>query len=389
MDEIQGPLSFKNWKLFLAKHPPKYGWEHPLFSDAYFDLEGMVKEVGPYKLFLLNPFLHLEDKSLGKPRFILQFDNYLPDNINYDFNKTHNQHDTGGNQADEITALISICLGIRIKAGEENRFFSSDKDLRGMPLELGRKTDPSYITSKFFGNQYILPNAIKTKVLKDLDILFDFPLMLEEDAIVLLRAARLYQEAVWLVENTPEISWIFLVSMIEVVANHWRRDDSVVHRFQQSPLGEKITHQIKLYVGEIESVDDLVSEIADILSDYTGSTAKFKDFIMNFLPPPPVIRPPSYAQHSWEQSELRKTLGKIYDYRSKALHAGQPFPAPMCLPPMLVGENNEPEEILSTLAMGTRGSTWVQKDVPIMLHTFEYIARNAVLNWWKSVPRHN
>ena len=33
--------------------------------------------------------------------------------------------------------------------------------------------------------------------------------------------------------------------------------------------------------------------------------------------------------------------------------------------------------------MSTGGGTWLAKDIPILFHTFEYMARHALLKWWR------
>ncbi len=43
------------------------------------------------------------------------------------------------------------------------------------------------------------------------------------DAIALVKSARLYQDALWISESQPAFSWLFFVSAIEIVANHWRK----------------------------------------------------------------------------------------------------------------------------------------------------------------------
>jgi len=83
---------------------------------------------------------------------------------------------------------------------------------------------------------------------------------------------------------------------------------------------------------------------------------------------------------------MKKTLSKIYGYRSRALHDGKPFPAPMCLPPF----KEDPSwaahaEKPIGLATSTLGATWLADDVPILLNTFEYIVRGCLLKWWKSL----
>jgi hypothetical protein len=31
------------------------------------------------------------------------------------------------------------------------------------------------------------------------------------------------------------------------------------------------------------------------------------------------------------------------------------------------------------------GSTWLKKDIPFHLHVFEYITREVILGWWRSL----
>lgn len=80
-------------------------------------------------------------------------------------------------------------------------------------------------------------------------------------------------------------------------------------------------------------------------------------------------------------------MSKVYSYRSKALHEGRPFPAPMCLTPL--GFAEVPVEIPLALGASMLGGTWIKKDVPMLLHTFEYIARQALLRWWQHVHAKN
>ncbi len=43
-------------------------------------------------------------------------------------------------------------------------------------------------------------------------------------------------------------------------------------------------------------------------------------------------------------------------------------------------------EISIGIAAQAKGRTWVRKDTRMLLHVFEYIVRNAPLNWWESLP---
>jgi hypothetical protein len=86
--------------------------------------------------------------------------------------------------------------------------------------------------------------------------------------------------------------------------------------------------------------DDLLQEVAEQVAPYMGSTKKFVDFVLEYLPDPPSARPYEWAQHSWETKPMKKSLERVYDYRSKALHGGKPFPHPMCGPPVSIGDDS-------------------------------------------------
>ncbi len=79
---------------------------------------------------------------------------------------------------------------------------------------------------------------------------------------------------------------------------------------------------------------------------------------------------------------MKKSLAKVYGYRSDALHGGIPFPPPMCAVP-------HQHDGLAAETPGTAysalGAVWTKKDLPMFLHTFEYIVRGALLKWWQSM----
>jgi hypothetical protein len=161
-----------------------------------------------------------------------------------------------------------------------------------------------------------------------------------ENATALVRAALLYQEAVWIIENTPELSWIMLTSAIEAVADQWKTATaSPIDIIRASSLGQDLESILREYGGD--KGDELVQSIARKISRYIGATRKFVDFIIEFLPSEPPIRPPQNAQHPWNAAAMKETMSKLYDYRSRALHGGHPFPAPMCTPSWGAGEQGE------------------------------------------------
>lgn len=130
--------------------------------------------------------------------------------------------------------------------------------------------------------------------------------------------------------------------------------------------------------------DPLADKVAEMIADYMGSTKKFVDFCLAFLPDPPAPRPPEWCQLPWADREMRVALREVYRHRSQALHSGLPVPNPMCLPPRKY-EGAYSERIEGSAAGGL-GGIWRSEDIPMLLHTFEHIARRALLGWWSSLP---
>ncbi|BAZ51915.1 hypothetical protein NIES4103_45740 [Nostoc sp. NIES-4103] len=88
--------------------------------------------------------------------------------------------------------------------------------------------------------------------------------------------------------------------------------------------------------------------------------------------------------------ELSKIFKTIYKSRSQALHSGVAFPKPMCMPPERLQNNKFAEKPLgSKSVIRTIGGSWKTKDVPLFIHTFEYLGRNILLNWWDSMVKTN
>jgi hypothetical protein len=373
-DVREGPRSYENWKAALGGNKWHTIFEYPLFSDAHITGE-LVEELGPYKIINAVPI-----SRSYRPTLVLRSYDYLVHQIP-EMKETNEENYHGGFLADELAALLSLFLGIRLKSGDANREFTIDGDSMGRPRSYGFFDDPILPD---LTKRPILKMALDTHSLNDAIPLASLPKASAEDAIVLIRAARLYQEAVWIVESTPELSWIMLTSAVETIANRWRTEkDSPIERLQISR--PNLESRLREYGGE-----ELVSFVADEIAPYMGATKTFIDFLIEFLPPPLPVRPDPFAQLSWDGKYLKKIFALVYKYRSRALHGGFPFPAPMCEPPLYyAGDNKPPEEIPIGTASSIKGSVWLAKDIPLHLHIFEYIARNAILNWWKTLETDN
>jgi hypothetical protein len=123
---------------------------------------------------------------------------------------------------------------------------------------------------------------------------------LGQDVIALIRAARLCQEAVWIIETTPELSWIMITSAVETVANRWREvKDSPLDKLHTSR--PNLEEKLREYGG-----DDLVLLVAEEIAPYMGATKTLVDFLIEFVPPSPSVRPDAFAQLSWEIKHLKR-----------------------------------------------------------------------------------
>jgi len=169
-----------------------------------------------------------------------------------------------------------------------------------------------------------------------------------------------------------------LVSAVEVAAGHWTTEEGTPSerlRTAKPDLAERLLE----HGGE-----SLLEQVADAIVDSLGATRKFVSFLQGFLPPPPTSRGSPYVHVSWDREDMARALSTIYRWRSRALHGGTRFPLPMCEPPYQHADVvwEKPPGHGTAIA----GAVWVEKDMPMLLHTFEYIARNSLLKWWDSLP---
>jgi len=245
----------------------------------------------------------------------------------------------------EFAALLALAIGIRCRSGGMIRNFEPG-DERGQPYEFDHVRP--YLPPPRFRRAPLLPQMDREVALEDArDLLARYPQASWRKAIALVRAARLYEQAVWVSEADPNLSWLLLVSAVETAA-------AEMHGL--SPRGTR-RHKV-------------------------GPTKRFVDFVEKYAPHAPAQRP-EHGQVDW--SEMAEHADKIYDWRSRALHDGIPFPSPMCLPPT---ENDGVYEEAPTGRASATGTTvWKSSDTPMLLWTFAYIARHAMISWWRRTPR--
>jgi hypothetical protein len=368
------PESIANWMAFNANAPWLGSHEIPLYTDAR--ITGQIT-TGPYTF--LNT-LAVPNFGEVRPAVVLRYAVHKAWD-NPDFRKTDSNLYHGGTQSEEVAALVSLVLGMRLRAGRIIREFEPLGDPMGRPSEFGEARFPAFRKP----HVYNIPAAAGEHSLMGLEALNVVLTMSQSQSITIVRAARLYQEALWLSESEPEMSWLLLVSAIETAANEWQheRDDDVERLCSAKP-------DLHAYLSSLGD-QTILGIVATHLSNSLGITDKFVNFVMTFLPDHPTPRPPKVAQFEWRPEHFKKALRVIYGYRSRALHDGLPFPPPMCSSPFVEslpvsdGQVYGPAETMTALGTSERGGIWLKEDIPMNLHLFEYIVRNVLLKWWRSL----
>jgi hypothetical protein len=331
-----GPALFENWRAALQNRDIIWAYECPLYSDAWF--VGETITVGPYQL--INTLAHASSNRAGgqvAPTLVLRVNLHV-EREKPKMDKTDTSRYHGGWLSDEVAALAALAMGARVEAGPTSREFEPGADVRGKPIAHFGFGIPVLSQNKL---GTILPWVMGRHSAEDLSWIapaFDTD---TRNEAALIRAARLYQDAIWIADSEPALSWLLLVSALETAADRWRQS--------------------------------------------RRATQKFVDFILNFLPPPPEKRPEEAYRVAWSPEFLKPSLQKIYDHRSKALHTGVPFPAPMCEPQIGDREWPAPAERPACLAASAHGGVWLREDMPISLHIFEYIVRKVLQAWWSSL----
>jgi hypothetical protein len=143
----------------------------------------------------------------------------------------------------------------------------------------------------------------------------------------IVASARLYALALELIREQPDLSYQLLISAVETIANEALRS------FQPDD-DEKVEHQRIVFdlVKDVGVEDEVARKVAIAACRREHwATRKFKKFLTDNI-----------DESIWDEEDdlfralpksmptrdqLQKTLGKIYDARSKATHFGQQFPA--------------------------------------------------------------
>ena len=292
--------------------------------------------------------------------------------------ETDDKSHYGGEAEDEIAALLSLALGVRCRSGGITRQWlrhtgEAVPDPLGQPIEFSHR--PPMWTPPLRGRPFLpeLPPSVNLEVAVPLlDLL---PKISGRNSVALVRAARLYANALWVCDGDPNLGWLQMVSAVEAAA---------VQRSGTRPVWKRVEQEMPdLWKALVDGGGQQHAEsIGAKLADLVRSADRFARFMGEFGPEPPARRPEEQLQIDW--SEVPQRLKTIYDFRSRALHSGIPFPAPMCEPPMTWG-GDVPVEKPPWISSQQGASVWAAADIPMYLHTFEHLARGSLLAWWRSL----
>lgn len=375
--KLPSQLNWLNW-LDVSDKDTAAVVEYPFYSDAHITDE-FTDGLGPYSFLNTVPF-PCSPGVVNSPiilRAAILLPQSFPDN---DKLETDESLYHGGGTVDELAALTSVALGVRIRAGDESRRFESGQDRYGRPSDWRFKPKP-VVHVQPNRQSLILPAVVDTHPMSQLEIMESIPRIKPDRYVNLIRACRFYQDALWIAESEPNLAWLMFVSALETAANDvYTTDASPDERLRDAK--PDLAELLEKHGG-----DELVHKVAESIAHTLGATKKFIDFTMQFMPDKPDQRPEhEFRQVKWSNSGLKKILNKVYEYRSRALHGGIPFPVPMLGSPSYASQDSPASEIpLTGLALHSRGGTWIQKDTPINLHCFHYITRGALLKWWEEM----
>jgi hypothetical protein len=366
-----GTDAWRNWNAFNEKNPETEDADDELYSDRHF--VGGPSTHGPYSLAIIIGHGRPETTPRVRPAVRLRVGvhaNLIPDIlIGGKLAPANSDAYHGGNISDEIAALASLTLGVRLRVAGTSR-------LSGIH-EQGQEHQPIYLEVAPLANpgrpgrEYIPAALHRPAHLDQLSRLDSLPHLDEEAHVELIRAARAYAAGLWWSNEDQNLAWLQLVTAVEIAANHRRKVQATPQELVEDLWPE--------LWSAMQPADDAVrAEVSRQVAPQIRATRKFIDFLTEFAPEPPELRPP-FGELDWAKMAQHARL--IYGHRSTALHGGKPFPLPMLEQPRDEG-NGAPQEVPWGLNSGGLGGVWDAEEVPMLLSTFEYIARGSLLHWW-------
>ena len=370
-EELAGPMAYRNWQAMKRLGgEPSSGSEFLLYGDA--PVSGDRWTVGPYEI--VNTLAWNMEGTRYAPPIALTMWDYLPrEHWSLPMSETNLTAFTGTNNADEIAVLLSLTTARRLQAGGMVRQFES------LHAPGRARADASMQMPQVPGRgRRRLPRQGEPHQISDdqIRLLDSYPDLSGDTAVALVRAARAYRDAIWIGESQPELAWVLLVAAIECAGNADKRAVEVDPVVRLRASRRELAKQMRTLGFTAEQERMVAKQTAHLFK--TGQ--KFTDFLMRFGPSEGRTPLPAGGSFPWaDEVAKRQALDLVYDHRCNALHEARPIPYPMLLQP------HADEEIPLGLATSALNGVWCREDTPMLLHTFEYMVQNALVNWWRSL----
>lgn len=366
------PHGYRNWRASTQREQTGIS-EFALYSDARFVSE--LRDLGPFDV--INTIAGGLEARAGRVTqgLVLRTAFHLPNEMLLDPSNVQRKVTAyhGGWVDDEFAALLSLALGVRCRSGGMTRYYDSARDPLGTPAQFHHRAP--YLPPPEFEQVPVIPGIAREVNLTDArELLESYPRV--DPAVVgsLVRAARQFQSALWGADDDPSLSWLQLVSALEAAAA--TLDDN-----SASPMSTLQANWPELAAILEEAGGDVGDRAAALLAPQVRVLAKIRRLLDTYPPPEPRDRP-MHGRIDW--AELPVLIGRVYGWRSKALHEGLPIPAPMCQPPY-IDDNGIPAENGMGGGFGTADATWRSVDVPMLLHLFASIVGSLLRSWWRDL----
>lgn len=215
---------FETFEKFKNKQEIVSICEYPLYTDNPRIMGAIESE----PISLLNPVIH-NHKGVFLPRILLRFFNYINSEevIDYTTQPTIDSKIKSYESApNELSYLINLRLGIRTKIGSCTREFklpfTNNSNYGFIP---NFNYYPNFEKEVLVSEYPVIPSLFNPVNLS-IEAYFKKLISLSEKNLCnVVRVAKLYSSAIFLAERSPKISWILLVSAIEVAAEA-KRDGS-------------------------------------------------------------------------------------------------------------------------------------------------------------------
>jgi len=363
------PAVYRNWLAYMEQRPCHGIDEYAVLSDGRITGELNHRDPGradgPYEVINVVPNNTEQSTQI---RLVLRIHRYLAPSplVPNSENLSREYVEGGGLHEDEFVALLSLCIGIPLRCGGQMRIFYSGESPEGRPCAFDVHSLPE--RPRGAHHSRMIPSPEEVNLSLATQFLSAFPNLEPSQAAALVRAARLYRDALWYSDSMPDMSWLMLVNAVETASQHYGSKMA-----QDSVWDNGLGKDLYPCIEKLHPSDEQLSDIAAVIAKSSGVLAKVRSFILSHLPPEPLLRPEIKYQVPWDSKSLLKIFGNIYDLRSKAVHEGKQFPSELCRPAEIIGgvyaEYSPPYERHP-------------KSTLMRLHGFAYLVQQAILQWW-------